>query len=392
VVPLQGSVSFIAVPANLLAAPLVAPTTILGVAVAVVSVVWVGGASWLAWLAGVPAQGIAWVARTCAEAPFGSMDWGDSAAAAVLLAVVTALVIVIWPWVWRHVRLRPLLGAAVVLVVTAAATPTSVASWPPPGWVFVACDVGQGDGLVINSSTGAGTENAVVVDAGGDPALIDSCLGRLGVRVVDLVVLSHFHADHVAGLAGVLQGRTVAETRVSTVAEPTFMADEVRELASAVGVPVRELRAGDGIRVGGITAEVWWPARHLSEGSVPNNGSVVMTVRVRGVDLLLSGDIEREAAAHVVRAAQREPERWGEVDVYKVAHHGSSNRDDRLLDLISGHVAIISVGADNDYGHPAPSLLDALESRGFVVHRTDLDGDIAVAVDPHGRLIIHTRR
>ena len=391
VVPLQGSVSLIAVPANLLAAPLVAPTTIVGVAVAVLSLVWVGAASWLAWLAGIPAQGIAWVARTCAEAPFGSIDWGDSAVAAMLLAVVTAVVILVWPWVWRRVRLRPLLGAAVVLVVTAAATPMSVASWPPPGWVFVACDVGQGDGLVINSGIRAGKGHGVVVDAGGDPALIDGCLGRLGIQVVDLVVLSHFHADHVAGLAGVLKGRTVAETRVSTVVEPEVMAEQVREVASAAGVPVRELRAGDDIRVGGMTAAVWWPARHLSEGSVPNNGSVVMTVRVRGVDLLLSGDIEREAAAHVVRAAQREPERWGEVDVYKVAHHGSSNRDDRLLDLISGQVAIISVGEDNDYGHPAPSLLHALESRGFAVHRTDLEGDIAVVVDPNGRRTIHTR-
>ncbi|HKX68600.1 MAG TPA: ComEC/Rec2 family competence protein [Intrasporangium sp.] len=388
VVPLQGSVSLIAVLANLLAAPLVAPTTIVGVAVAVLSVVWIGGASWLAWLAGAPAQGIAWVARTCAEAPFGSIDWGDSAVAAVLLAVVTAVVIVVWPWVWRHVRLRPLVAAAVVLVATVAATPTSVASWPPPGWVFVACDVGQGDGLVINSGIGAGTGHAVVVDAGGDPGRIDGCLGRLGIRVVDLVVLSHFHADHVAGLAGVLEGRTVAETRVSTVVEPEHMADQVLEVASAGGVPVRELRAGDSFTVGALTAEVWWPARNLSEGSVPNNGSVVMTVHVRGVDLLLSGDIEREAAAQVIRAAQREPERWGEVDVYKVAHHGSSNRDDRLLDLISGQVAIISVGADNDYGHPAPSLLHALESRGFVVHRTDLEGDIAVVVDAGGQLTV----
>jgi competence protein ComEC len=154
---------------------------------------------------------------------------------------------------------------------------------------------------------------------------------------------------------------------------------------------VRELRAGDVIRVGAITAEVWWPARHISEGSVPNNGSVVLTVNVRGVALLLAGDIEREAAAQVVRAAQREPERWGQVDVYKVAHHGSSNRDDRLLDLISGQVAIISVGEDNDYGHPAPSLLHALESRGFDVYRTDLDGDIAVVVDAGGRLTVRTR-
>lgn len=403
VVPLQGTVSLIAVPANLLAAPLVAPTTIVGVAVAVLSVVWVGGASWLAWLAGLPAQGIAWVARTCAEVPLGSIEWGDSALAAVLLAAATGVVILVAPWVWRRARLRPLLALAVMLLAGAAAAPTSVASWPPPGWAFVACDVGQGDGLVINSSVAAGpggvgapadpgaAGHAVVVDAGEDPGLIDACLDRLGVEVVDLVVLTHFHADHVAGLPGVLDGREVAEIRVSTVLEPDFMAADVRERAAAAGIPVRPLRAGDLVRAGAVTADVWWPGRLISEGSIPNNGSVVMTVRARGVALLLTGDMEREAAAQVLRAARREPERWGEVDVLKVAHHGSSNRDDRLLDLVSGQVAIISVGEDNDYGHPAPSLLAALEGHGFSVHRTDLHGDVAVVVDSRGRLGVRAR-
>ncbi|WP_234423955.1 ComEC/Rec2 family competence protein [Intrasporangium calvum] len=391
VVPLQGTVSLVAVPANLLAAPLVGPTTILGVAVAVLSVIWVEGASWVAWLAGAPAQGIAWVARSCAEMPLGNLEWGDSAAAALGLAGVTVAVVVLTPWAWRRARLRPLLGLAAVLVAVAAAAPTNIVTWPPPGWVFVACDVGQGDGLVVNSDSTEGTGHAVVVDAGEDPDLIDGCLDRLGVDVVDLVVLSHFHADHVAGLAGVVAGRNVAEIRVSPVAEPGTMARGVRELAATEGIPVGELRAGDTVRVGPVTAEVWWPAHLISDGSVPNNGSVVMTVRVRGVDLLLSGDMEREAAAQVLRAARRDPQRWGEVDVLKVAHHGSSNRDDQLLEMVEGRLAVISVGEDNDYGHPAPALLSALASRGFAVYRTDLSGDVAVTVDADGEIAVRTR-
>ena len=66
-----------------------------------------------------------------------------------------------------------------------------------------------------------------------------------------------------------------------------------------------------------------------------------------------------------------------------MAHHGSANRDDRVLDLVGGRIAVVSVGADNDYGHPAPSTLEALRSRGFVVHRTDTGGDVAV-VSPAG--------
>src|SRR5690606_18619619 len=93
-----------------------------------------------------------WVARMCAEVPVGSIEWGDSALAAVALGGVTAVVILVAPWVWRRARLRPLLALAAILLVGTAMAPTSVASWPPPGWVFVACDVGQGDGLVLNSS------------------------------------------------------------------------------------------------------------------------------------------------------------------------------------------------------------------------------------------------
>ncbi len=380
VVPLQGSVSLIAVPANLLAEPLVGPTTMAGVTVALLSVVWTPLASVLAWSAAVPALGIAWVARLCAEVPGGSVGWGDSAGAAVLLAVVTVVVIGVAPWAWRGAVGRPLLAAAAVAVVAAFAVPTSTVGWPPPGWLVVACDVGQGDGLVI--ATGPG--HAVVVDAGPDPGVMDACLHRLGVDIVDLVVLTHFHADHVDGLAGVLDGRRVGQIRVSQVREPKEEALRVDRLAAQAGVPVGELRNGDLLTDGDVRAEVWWPGRSIQAGSVPNNGSIVLTVHVKGVTILFSGDIEREAAADVISEARRDPARWGVIDVLKVAHHGSSNRDDRLFDLVRGRIALISVGVDNDYGHPAPSTLTALQRRGFQIHRTDLEGDIALVRTPAG--------
>jgi competence protein ComEC len=379
VVPLQGSVSVVAVLANLLAAPFVAPTTVVGVVVALVSVVWVTGAAWLAWLAAVPAQCIAAVARWCADLPFGSIAWGDNAGAAIVLGVLTAGVVAMAPWVWFRTRHRPTVAVALVVLATGLAAPTSPIAWPPPGWVLIACDVGQGDGLVAD--TGGG--HVVVIDTGPEPEPMRACLDRIGVTAVDLVVLTHYHADHVGGLAAVLE-RPVAEIRASPVLDPPGEAARVAGLAAAARVPVGELRAGQRLTVGSLSADVWWPARRLDAGSVPNNGSVVLTVHLRGITVLLAGDIEREAAAQVLHESQLEPQRWGAIDVLKVAHHGSSNRDDRILDHVDGRLALISVGAGNDYGHPAPATLNALQERGFAVHRTDLEGDIAVVTDTDG--------
>ena len=116
-----------------------------------------------------------------------------------------------------------------------AAVPTHVLTWPLPGWGFVACDVGQGDGLVL--ATGPG--RAVVVDAGPDPALIDDCLNRLRIQVVDAVVLTHFHADHVDGLPGVLHARSVRQILASPVRDPAYQWQEVSDWAASAGVPDR---------------------------------------------------------------------------------------------------------------------------------------------------------
>ena len=148
--------------------------------------------------------------------------------------------------------------------------------------------------------------------------------------------------------------------------------------------PLSQLRAGQSLAVGAITAEVWWPARPIDAGSVPNNGSIVLTMHIHGVTVLLAGDVEREASAEVVHESVLDPGRWGQVDVLKVPHHGSANRDDDLLDHVDGRLALISVGKNNDYGHPAPSTLRSLAAHGFEVHRTDLEGDIAVVKDARG--------
>lgn len=233
----------------------------------------------------------------------------------------------------------------------------TITGWPPPGWRMVMCDVGQGDALVLAAGEGAG----VVVDAGPDPESVDRCLRSLGVTRVPLVVLTHFHADHVAGLSGVLRGREVGGIGTTGLEEPSDQAAAVRRAAAAAGVPVVRVVAGERRRAGDLSWEVLWPppgSHPVVEG--PNDASVAMLVRTGGLRLLLLGDLEPPAQ----RALARSPaaRQLAGVDVLKVAHHGSAYQDPGLVRLAAPRLALISTGEDNTYGHPAPATVDALRA------------------------------
>ena len=389
VVLLQGSVTVIGVVANLVAAPLVAPATVLGVSVALVAPISHPLAVILGWLAALPTLGIAWVARACADVPMGTLPWPDGAFGAFLLAFLSIGLLFMGPWLMATIRDHPYAVAALALLTLASAWPTSGLAWPSPNWRMVACDVGQGDGFVLASGPG----HAVVVDAGPDPKVIDGCLTRLNVDVVDAVVLTHFHADHVDGLPGVLHGRIVRQILTSPVPDPSFQVREVQGWAATAGIPVQPLYPGDELRWGSVQAAVLWPARVIHEGSVPNNASVVMSVDIGGLRVLMLGDVETGAAHQVLLALRRDPsyEAGAGYDVLKVAHHGSRLQDPTLLAEVRAPVALISVGADNTYGHPAPGTVDLLKANGSQVFRTDQRGDIAVSRDGDGTILVSAR-
>ncbi len=371
---LSARVSLVAVPCNLLVEFAVAPATVLGFAALATAPVVMPVAEALAWCASWPAGWIARVARTGAALPGAGVDWPGSWGGALLLALTTAGVVLLGRRVLRHPWLCAICAALLLLVVVQPPPLTRVVTgWPPPGWRFAMCDVGQGDATVLAAGEGTG----VVVDAGPDPALVDRCLRTLGITRVPLVVLTHFHADHVAGLPGVLRGRAVGAIETTGFEEPVDQVDFVRREAQARRVPVVRAVAGERRRLGGLEWEVLWPpARPVPEPEGPNDASVTLLVRSGGLRMLLLGDLEPPAQ----QALSRSPAAGllGGVDVLKVAHHGSAYQDPDLIRVVAPRLALISCGEDNPYGHPAPSTVAALRATGAVVMRTDVDGALAV--------------
>ncbi|WP_249666316.1 ComEC/Rec2 family competence protein [Nocardioides faecalis] len=377
---LSAEVSLVAVVANLLAGPAVGPATVLGLLGGLVGLLAPPAGSLLGTGAGWCVGWIVTVAERGAALPGAAIGWGTGAGAVAALVLLCAAVALVLPVVLR--RRAWGMGLAGLLVVTLLGVPGRV--WPggagsvPEDWALVACDVGQGDAFVLATSRGAG----IVVDTGPDPEAVDRCLTTLGVREVPLVVLTHLHADHVDGLAGVLRGRRVSAIETTAVLDPPSGALEVQRRADEAGVPLTLAPFGSTRSFGGVVVQVLHPregrpAPGAGDGTSANDASVVLLVEVAGMRVLLTGDLEPPGQARVAHAVP-----GLDVDVLKVPHHGSRHQDLAWLCSTTPTVAIASVGADNDYGHPAPATTQGLQECGARVLRTDRDGMVACTAGP----------
>ncbi|NNU28389.1 ComEC/Rec2 family competence protein [Isoptericola sediminis] len=389
-----------AVVANLLVAPAVVPATVLGLA-ATLTAPWAPGlAGGLAWLAGLATGWIASVATAAAAVPGAGVPWPAGPAGAALLALATAAALLAvlrrppgrgWPagrdpasWVARaRRRARPgrrtvtvgLLGCAagtVVLVVLLVLV-RPVGTGAPADWQVVACDVGQGDTLVVRS----GQRAAVVVDVGPPGQDAARCLDRLGVDRVDLLVLSHFHADHVGGLPAVLAGRAVTAALVSPVDDPPEGAERTRATLELAGVPVEV--AGRGRH--GTAGDVTWTVLGADvTATSANDGSVALALRTAGgVDVVALGDLEVPGQQRLVADLASTGYPADPVEVVKMAHHGSAAQSAELARLLDPAVALVSVGR-NDYGHPTDTATQMYRRVGARVVRTDRCGATSLVV------------
>lgn len=235
----------------------------------------------------------------------------------------------------------------------------------PSNWAIAACDVGQGDAVLVRS----GTQTALV-DAGPDPNALRRCLDLFHLDRIDLFVVSHFDADHVAGypaLRGIVD--EIRHPPPATAAERRLVERWVRD-----GAVATETTAGQRGQFGDAGWRVHWPPAGSARWS-GNAGSLVWRVRTTLGDALFLGDTD-ESAQFALRA--HEP-KLARAPIVKAAHHGSADILPELLRALRPHWAIVSVGADNRYGHPTRRALDAIRSAGGIALRTDTCGSLALA-------------
>jgi competence protein ComEC len=375
IVALGSPISLSSIPANMLAVPIAAPTMVLGLVAALVTPISSHLGIVFAWCAGLFAQVIAVIAQVSASLQWLVVPW-PSGKFGIVLALTFTIFAVHAGLLWRHLSIAQ--KSKYLSLVTAGAVllwnPPSVAlkTWPPPNWVMVSCDVGQGDATVIRIAP----HEAVVVDVGADPKVIDGCLRRLHIKQIPVLLLTHFHADHVGGLIGALHGRQVGEIRVSPLGDPIettkFVTNTLQELGKSAAV----MTYPESFTVKEVKFTCIWPQRLiLGEGSDANNSSVALAVFSNEISILLTGDIEPPVQDEIAKSM---PEQ--DFDVIKVAHHGSRYQSSDFATWVNAEIAVISVGAENDYGHPAQETISLYELTGSEVFRTDLSGDIAIIV------------
>ena len=204
--------------------------------------------------------------------------------------------------------------------------------------------------------------------------MIDSCLHELKVKNVELLILTHFHADHVEGLPGLLKGRRVDQVWLTT--EPTPADEFVRVQQWLGSIPSAQIYRGAKFKSKLISLEVVWPDQKPILESPANNASSAIVGSIHGHSFFSAGDLELAGQEMVLNRIT------GGVEILKVTHHGSKLQNEKLVQTLSPKLCLISVGADNPYGHPAPITLDLLGRNCGATARTDRSGTLTVVDSP----------
>ena len=339
------------------------------------------------WISGIALEGIAGTVHWLGGAQLIGTSIADMRVAmpslAMILASIAALALAMLLAQFRRTRWEAV--ASVALLFSVAVWIAFVPSRPQlrAGVMeMTAIDVGQGDSILLVTPEG----RVLLIDAGGLPQwmhsdfdigeqVVSSYLWNRGIDRLDVVVISHPHADHLGGMPAVIANFHPRELWIS-IDKPVGELAPIVAQAQRAGMKVSVKKEDDQSDYGGAHFHILAPGRDQITGSMlPNDECLVFTATFGGTTALLEGDAERPVERRVV-------EEHPEAMLLKVAHHGSaSGTSADLLATVHPRYAVISVGARNVYGHPRREVLERLQQAGVKTYRTDEEGAVSFYLD-----------
>jgi competence protein ComEC len=380
----SGQITLWSIPANLLASPAVPFVTILGYLCLLFSNFFTPIAYVFGFLAAFFANWIGFLARYFASQEASIIRVPKGITGFLIVSLILALSAISTYLVLKSKILHKrtlIISMCFILSCLVTLKNREAKNWPMSNWQFVMCDVGQGDGLVLRDSTG----KVLVVDVGPNGQLMNECLKKLGIGTIDVLMLTHFHADHVEGLELVKNRHKILKVYLTWVEDPIYEVKRTKQILH--DIPTSHLKSGETISLGEIKIQCLWPTKtkmHLD--SIPNNASIVNLVSIKNASFLLTGDIE-PPAQEAIQKLWKIPR----VDVVKVPHHGSKFQDRNFPEWTKARLALISVGQENSYGHPSKLTLDLYRDSGMQVLSTDEVGSIAIGISADDSIQVSTK-
>lgn len=370
---LQPGLPLYAVLANLLVEPVVAPVTILGISAATLAIPVPFVAQVGIFLASIGTGWIVEVAKALSSLPFVRLHFvsgpiGVAIAAASVISIagfVQARNPQTKSWLLRLTFGLFALGGILSLVDIARSSATH------RDWDLLNCDVGQGDAMLIRNSG-----HVALIDVGPDVELIKGCLGAAGVERIDLLVISHYDADHVAGIDG-LEGVPVGLAILPGFADDRPLAEKVELRMESWAERTATGQRGMTGSLGNCVWRILEPSYSAAETTDSNDASLVNLFECPELRVLALGDLG-EPGQNRLLASSESYFRGSTPLILKVAHHGSADQSRELHEAIRPAIAVVSVG-ENRFGHPTDRALRILTSVGARVYRTDLDGPVSIA-------------